>query len=96
MFSIGKETPEEAIVCDPGSGITLDSITREPTCAICQRTTFNVNGDGTCYPCPAGAICPGGDSVLAQFGYWQDPFLAHTEPKLFLCSGYIYSAFILV
>lgn len=47
--------------------------TQEPTrCVPCVRGTFSwSNVDSECERCPGGAVCQGGDSVIAQANYWR-------------------------
>ena len=41
-------------------------------CRLCQATTFSIGRDSfACSECPEGAECPGGDSIIAEEGYWN-------------------------
>lgn len=39
-------------------------------CKVCESGTYNVNGDGICYSCGKGLVCPGGSTLLVSQGHW--------------------------
>ena len=45
-------------------------------CTICQEETFLIEPSGTCSPCPAGGLCPGGNQLLPSPGHWRSSNLS--------------------
>ena len=39
-----------------------------PSCAV---VGYYVDPSGACVPCPSGGVCPGGDRIWAEPGYWN-------------------------
>lgn len=45
--------------------------TSEIMCKECDSGTFIIYPADNCLTCPTGAVCPGGDSVIPNAGYWR-------------------------
>ncbi|ORZ37600.1 hypothetical protein BCR44DRAFT_139037, partial [Catenaria anguillulae PL171] len=57
------------------------------TCSTCSPGSFNLVPDGKCLPCPVGGVCPGGEELLTEQGYWFDTMSSMTDPKFYQCQG---------
>jgi hypothetical protein len=62
--------------CPPGYTMDLSEFSNSSDrCNICPKDTYLLEETTSplvaCLPCPTGADCPGGSSVLAKPGYWQ-------------------------
>ncbi|OMJ71850.1 hypothetical protein SteCoe_29840 [Stentor coeruleus] len=45
-------------------------------CKECDSGTFLIYPADSCLSCPTGAVCPGGDSVIPNVGYWRSSVLS--------------------
>jgi hypothetical protein len=67
-------------VCPPGNNLISKGPFPEDSlldsCALCSKQTYLLQPTSsnrlTCHPCPIGAVCDGGNSVVAQSGFWRD------------------------
>jgi hypothetical protein len=65
------ETYADVAVLNPGSGrSSTSSSALYYTDSTCTPNTEFLD-DGGCAPCPTGAVCPGGNRVWPQSGYWN-------------------------
>ena len=54
-------------LCFPG-----ESLQGSAGCRPCQMSTYSVVvNSSTCYPCPEGAVCSGGDSIMPKEDFWH-------------------------
>jgi hypothetical protein len=69
-------SPAARSSCEPGYEL------RQNTCLWCEIGTYNIDGVSACKQCPFGAVCAGGNVVLAQQGFWRAP---DSPTAFFLC-----------
>ena len=69
----GAVASSECTACPSGSVFPLNA---SANCLRCGAETYSIipgeNVQKTCHPCPPGALCSGGDSVVARMGQWRD------------------------
>ena len=66
--STGSQRPGDASDSEPPIG--PDRSGQGGVCIRCAAGTYNLDANSTCKPCPAGGVCPGGETLLARKDFW--------------------------
>jgi len=61
-----------SLLCPPGTQ-RVNNADLSYTCSACAIGFFNLVANGSCTPCPSGALCPGGTAIYADQYYWRTP-----------------------
>lgn len=55
-------------------------------CQACPQNKYNMDSESVCHDCPdTGALCPGGDLVVMEAGYWSSPLEADGTITTYSC-----------
>jgi hypothetical protein len=79
------------VACPSGFTILSSNLSlTSDKCVICPVNTYLLQeatiSTTQCRPCPSGAICPGGNVVMALEGYWRAPITRRTvSAAIFPC-----------